>query len=63
MAKTVREWRANTTGNPTYLYMINLGINDVPKYLCRCSGVLEYIYGCWWKCRQCNGWSDITPKV
>lgn len=22
-----------------------------------CPGVLDYIYGFWWKCRTCGGWS------
>jgi hypothetical protein len=26
-------------------------------------GVLEYIYGCWWKCRTCNHWHEHTPNV
>lgn len=23
----------------------------------RCLGVLEYVYGCWWRCRFCGKWT------
>lgn len=25
-------------------------------WLCRCSGVMEYTYHSWWKCRECGRW-------
>lgn len=26
-----------------------------------CNGILDYVYGVWWKCRTCRGWIDQTP--
>lgn len=50
------EWKANTTGNPQILRGMGLLAGT---YLCRyrhCGGVMDYMYHCWWKCRQCGRW-------
>lgn len=24
-----------------------------------CSGILDYVYGNWWRCRTCNQWITV----
>lgn len=59
MAKVV-EWRANTTGNPTYFTTVGWGNLSCGH---GCWGVLEYIYSTFWRCRTCGRWHSIVPKA
>jgi hypothetical protein len=31
-------------------------IVDTPR--CKCTGVLDYVYHSWWRCRLCGKWWD-----
>lgn len=28
-------------------------------WLCRCGGIVEYVYSYFWKCRRCNAWGKL----
>lgn len=53
----VIEWRANTTGNPKVLKDVATGTRYCHQR--QCGGVMDYIYHCWWKCRQCARWGKV----
>lgn len=55
---TVIEWAINTTRNPKMLRDTRVGV----LYCChwrQCGGIMDYVYGCWWKCRNCKQWGRI----
>lgn len=30
---------------------------------CSCYGILDYVYGAHWQCRQCRRWHTYVPSV
>lgn len=54
------EVSVNFVLNETVLHMTwyqarHLGV-WLRKPECTCGGVLDYVHGCWWKCRACAEW-------
>lgn len=53
----VLEWRANITGNPQFLR--DLGTGVCYCHMNHCGGILDYVYGYYWMCRQCRLWYQV----
>ena len=41
----------------TPAWYISRQISVLSRHLaCHCGGHFDYVYGCWWRCRDCAGW-------
>lgn len=35
----------------------------VSGYTFTCAGTFDYVYGIWWRCRDCGAWKSHVPEA